>query len=381
MKKQSQRGIRLRTDGRYEGRFTYEGQAYTVYDKTAKGCEKKLTDLKYRVTNDLYMKEENLTVDAFFSIWLEEYKRPNVKYGTCKLYEDEYKAHIKAPLGAKKLKDIKPAHIQKLLNSMNDTYSRNTVNLVKIILNNMYKVAVINGLVVRNPVERVVITKKSVKKQIQVLDVEQQKLFLEYAKEKSYYYDLYVVALATGLRNGELRALTWQNVDFDNKMISATGTMKYYPKAEIKYRIDTPKTETSKRLIPMLDKTYQVLKQHKRNQLELKMLLGDKWKAVPGLDNLVFTSRFGGCISEQALYQDMKALVAEIHKDGHTDFPCISPHSLRHSFASRGLEQGIPPKVMQDILGHATLAMTTDTYMHTFEPQVAKEMKKLESLF
>ena len=381
MSKKLPRGIRFRSDGRYEGRFQHEGEVYFVYDKTLKECDKKLTDLRYQVQNGLYAKEESITVDEWFTVWMEQYKKPVVKYGTYKLYQDEYKCHIKVPFGSKRLRDVRSEQIQKLLNGMNATYSRSTINLVKIILNSMYKQAVRNGIVVKNPVTNSVVTKKAVKKPIHVMDASQQKLFLQYA-EQSMYYDLYVVGLATGLRNGELRALTWNdNIDFEAKIIKVTGTMKYIPKAEIKYMIDTPKSETSKRTVPMLEKIYQVLKQHKRKQLEMKMLLGSKWKPVPGFENLVFTSGFGGCISEQALYQDIRSIVAEIHKDGHTDFPDITPHSLRHSFASRGLEQGIPAKVMQELLGHATLAMTTDIYMHSFDEQKAAEIRKLEGLF
>ena len=118
------------------------------------------------------------------------------------------------------------------------------------------------------------------------MSIEEQNLFMRYSKN-SQFYDLYMVALGTGMRNGELCALQWADIDFDNKIIHVNGTLKYIAKAKVKYMIDEPKSETSKRDIPMLD-------------------------------NLVFTGSFGRCISENALYQDMKKIIVQIREDGHT---------------------------------------------------------------
>nr|WP_269156268.1 tyrosine-type recombinase/integrase [Blautia faecis] len=149
---------------------------------------------------------------------------------------------------------------------------------------------------------------------------------------------------------------------------------------KVKYMIDEPKSETSKRDIPMLDNLVTVLREHRKRQLATRMLLGDKWRPEPGFENLVFTGSFGRCISENALYQDMKKIIVQIREDGHT-FGEHTPHSLRHTFATRGFERGIPPKVMQEILGHKSITMTLDIYSHVLPDKKAEEINKLAAMF
>ena len=98
------------------------------------------------------------------------------------------------------------------------------------------------------------------------------------------------------------------------------------------------------------------------------------------MKNLVFTGSFGRCISENALYQDMKKIIVQIREDGHT-FGEHTPHSLRHTFATRGFERGIPPKVMQEILGHKSITMTLDIYSHVLPDKKAEEINKLAAMF
>ena len=373
------KGIRQRKDGRYEGRFTYKGQDYTLYNTNLKILQSEMADKRYEVEHGLYAKETNVTVDTWFHTWLQEYKKNTVKYGTYKLYQDEYRSHIKEVFGKRKLKDIRGEHVQKLFNDMADKYSRTTVNLTKVILNGMYRQVVKNGMVLRNPVANTSIKKEKRKRQISAMSLEEQKLFLRYSKN-SLYYGVYAVALGTGMRPGELRALQWNDIDFENKVIHVKGTLKYVPRASEKYIIDEPKTTSGRRDIPILDYVMETLKIHRKEQLRMRMLLGDKWKPQAGLENLVFTGRFGRCITDTALHTDMKKIIQEIREDGH-DMKIYHPHSLRHTFATRGLEQGIPPKVMQEILGHTSITMTLDIYSHVLPDKKAEEMDKLATLF
>ena len=373
------KGIRRRKSGLYEARFTYKGELYTLYNTNLKLLQSEIAEKRYEVEHGLYAKESNVTVDSWFYTWMEEYKKNSVKYGTYKVYLDEYKSHIKEPFGRKHLKDIRGEHIQKLFNDMARRYSSTTINLVKVILSGMYTQAVRNGMVLRNPVKNTSVKKEKKKKKIRVMSIEEQNLFMRYSKN-SQFYDLYMVALGTGMRNGELRALQWADIDFDNKIIHVNGTLKYIAKAKEKYMIDEPKSESSKRDIPMLDNLVIVLREHRKRQLGTRMLLGDKWRPESGFENLVFTGIFGRCISETALYEDMKKIRTQIREDGHV-FGEYTPHSLRHTFATRGFEKGIPPKVMQEILGHKSITMTLDIYSHVLPDKKAEEINKLAAMF
>ncbi|WP_343083957.1 tyrosine-type recombinase/integrase [Blautia producta] len=368
-------GITQRPDGRYMGRFTYQGERFTFYDKDMKKLMKKMQEKQYEVEHGFFCKETNITVDKWFSTWISEYKEHSVKAGTVEAYSTSYELYIKKTLGKKKLTQVRPEHIQRLMNQMAEKYSKSTTNLAFIVLNGMYKQAVKNRLVVNNPVSAVSLPKSKKVKKVRVLSMEEQELFLQYAKE-SRYYDFYIVALNTGMRIGELRGLMWKDVDFSNKTIYVNQTMRYFHKKGT--MLDAPKTEASIREIPMLDEVYSVLKKHKKSQNEQKMLLGEMWE--PDFGDLVFTNPFGKHISDTAINMDMKDIEEKIRKN-IKDFEHIYPHVLRHTFATRGLEKGIPPKVMQELLGHTSITMTLDIYSHVLPNTKAEEIKKIANLF
>ena len=377
--KELPKGITKRSDGRYMGRFQHQGEVFTFYDFDLKKLQKEMANKRYEVEHGLYAKETNITVDSWFHTWMEDYKKNSVKYGTYKLYQDEYNNHIKKPLGKKRLADIRNEHIQRLFNQMAKMYSRKTISLVKIILSGMCKQAVRNRIIQRNPVENTTLPKENRNKEFRVMTVEEQKQFLKFAAE-SIYYEVYVVALGTGMRNGELRALQWSDIDFEKKIIHVNGTLKYIAKGAQTYMIDTPKSASSRRDIPMLDNVHMILKRQKRQQLENKMLLGERWCPQAGFENLVFTGAFGRCITDSAIYQDMLKIEEKIRAAGY-EFEHVKPHTLRHTFATRGLENGIPPKVMQELLGHTSITMTMDIYSHVLPDTKANEIQKIANIF
>lgn len=370
-------GISQRPDGRYMGRFRYGGSRYVVYDKDLREVKKKYADLKYEVEHGLFAKQDNITVTGWFNIWMKEYKEPTVKQGTVGVYKDNFRSYIEKPLGKKKLKDIRPEHIQKIYNDLNKKgYSRNTIELVSVVLSGMYKQALKNKVIIENPVPLATLPKISEHKEPRVMTVEEQRIFLEYAKD-SYLNDLFILALATGMRSGELRGIQWPDVDFKDKIIHIKNTLVYVNKD---YLLDTPKTPTSRRDIPLIDNAVAVLKRQKLIQAENRMLLGDKWKNKKGLENLVFTTMTGYPINRDMLKQELNKVVAEIQKE-HKEFKHITPHTFRHTFATRCIENGMSPQVLKTILGHSKLSMTMDLYSHVLPNTKATEIQKIANLF
>lgn len=369
-------GITLRSDGRYMARFVVDGERYTLYDRNVKKLAKKMQEKRYELDHGFYCKETNITVEAWFETWIKEYKENSVKEGTIEAYRQNFSLYIKPELGKRKLTQVRPEHIQRLLNNMTNKYAPATINLTYIILGGMYKQAIKNKLLVSNPMTVVVAPKKKgTKKKIRVLSLEEQKMFLEFAQESSYY-DMYIVALNTGMRLGELRGLMWKDIDFDNKVIHVQRTMRYFHgKGTV---LDSPKTESSNRDIPMLDEVVRILKQHRTEQKKMKFYLGDKWKE--DFPDLVFTSPWGKHVSDTAVNADMCRIEEKIRATG-IEFEHIYPHVLRHTFATRGLEKGIPPKVMQELLGHTSITMTLDIYSHVLPDTKAKELEKIANLF
>lgn len=374
------KGIIQRADGLYMGRFQYEGELYPpIYDKDWREVERKLNDLRYEVTHQMYSAKSKLTLDEWFEIWLKEYRGIRVKEGTKENYRNAYNGRIKPVLGKKRVTSIRMEQIQRLYNKMaEENYATETIKATAVLLYGMFKQAEKVGLVSKNVAALATIPKAKGSKERVALTVEEQALFQEYVEKYSKFPRIYLVALCTGMRNGEVRGLTWDDVDFEKRVIHITGTLKYI-KGKGTYR-DDPKTKTSKRDIPMLNYCYDLLMEEKKLQEEAKELAGTYWIPYPNLENLVFTKNNGQPISREMVTADMNRIFECMKKEGK-HIPQFTFHALRHTFATRGLEQGIDLKVMQTILGHTSLSMTSDLYSHVLPTTKSKEMEKLEEIF
>lgn len=371
------KGISIKKNG-YEGRFQYQREKYWVNDSELKTCVKKLNNLRYEVEHSLYTKKTNYTVDQWFIIWIREYKSLSSKEGTVQVYEDSYRNYIKKMLGSKKIKDISSVLIQKLYNDLfRNGYSTNTIEIVASVINGMYKQALRNKMIQDNPASLATIPRNNtIKKERRVMSSLEQNLLLDYAKG-TVHYNLYLLSLATGMRSGEVRGLEWSDVDFKKKTIHVTGTLIY---VNGKYKRTTPKTLTSNRNIPMLDSVATMLKQQKQLLSELKLQLGDSFQPKKEFANLIFYNEHGDPINRDRYRKVLNSIIKKINQDGHV-FPGISPHTFRHTFATRCIEQGMKPNTLKTILGHSKLSMTMDLYAHVMPDDKSDEMQKIAFLF
>lgn len=372
------KGITLRSDGYYMGRFSFYGERHTLYDKDLKKLQRRLDDLRYELEHGLYAKESSITVDDWFHTWLKEYKMSSVKQGTIGVYENDYEFYIKKPLGKKRLKDVRPEHIQSLYNKLNAAgYSHSTIECVSVVLGGMFKQAYKNQIIRMNPVPLTTLPKASKSPERQVFTREQQRIFLEAAKGHRYGY-IYELALSTGMRSGEIRGLLWSDVDFEKRVIHVTGTLLQDKGG---FRRDLPKTQSSYRDIPMLDNVYQILKDRRLSQAEHKLLRGSDWKAVEGLEDLVVTTEWGTPVGRAYLNNGIHSIVEQIKEERGEPFEYITFHGLRHTFATRCIENDMEPQVLKTIMGHSKLSITMDLYAHVLMETKSKEMQKIAELF
>lgn len=374
------KGISQRKDGLYMGRFQYEGDIYpTIYDKDLKALERKLNDLRYEVTHQMYMKNSKVTVGEWFDTWMQDYRGIRIKPGTQEVYRNTYNAHIKPALCKKRVTSIRMEQIQKIYNDMaTKNYAEGTIKLVGVIMYGMFKQAEKSGLISKNPAAMATIPKAKERGVRIALTAEEQTQFQAYAKQYSKYYGLFLLALCTGMRNGEVRGLSWRDIDFEKGVIHVTGTLKYVK--GIGHYKGTPKTKTSKREIPMLGVCRELLEIQKQKQHEQKQLAGKWWQPLIGLEDLVFTSADGKPVSREKVTSELNKILHKLQAD-HISIPEFTFHALRHTFATRGLEQGVPLRIMQALLGHTTLAMTSDLYSHVLPTIKAREMEKMEAVF
>lgn len=262
------KGIYFHKNGYYLGRFQFRGEKYEVYDKDLRMCRKKLEDMKYEIKHGLFTKKDNMTVDEWNNIWMKEYKELQIKEGSKEVYSRAYNLYIKRFIGKMPLQAVRGEHIQKIYNDLlRNGYSNSTIEIVETVLSGMFRTALKNKRISENPVALASpVFRKQQENKIKYMTKEEVELFLDYAKDSSIY-PLIVTALYTGMRSGELRGLTWDNVDFEKRWITVDKSLLYLNN---QYILGETKTPNSIRRIPMLEEVYNVLKKYKKEQLEKK---------------------------------------------------------------------------------------------------------------
>lgn len=382
-------GITQRADGRYQASYTWAGKRYYIYNKDLKALKKEKHNKIYELEHGIISAPDKIIVDAWFQTWIREYKQKMVKETTLNVYKDLYRLHIKPILGRMRLQTVRPEHIQRLYNKLdNEGFSKSTIALNATILSGLFKQAEKNKLINNNPVPLATLPKGRSKRESRVLSEKEQKGFLR-ASEDTELHSLFVVALSTGMRIGELLGLGWNDIDYISNVIHITRTLKRKNNGE--FYMSTPKTKCSKRDIPILPSTVKILKAHKLEQAKRKLMLGDKWESIKGFENLVFPSVTG----RPQLYINVQYQINKItdimnrqeeqqaQKENRDPIKVehIHPHVFRHCFATRGLENGIPPKVMQELLGHSSIKTTLDLYSHVLPQTKQSEIMKIADLF
>jgi len=292
-----------------------------------------------------------------------------------------------------KLQSVRPEHIQRVLNKMkSDGYSGGYIDHTRMIMNMLFQQAYLNGMIVTNPVSRTVLPKVEDRENTRrrALTEWEQKAFLNCVESrKPFYAPLFYLGFSTGMRIGEINALEWNDIDFEKLEIHVTGTMIKLPGKD--YRKGPVKSDSSNRTIPLLPEIAKTLRKHKIEQAKLRMALGDKWEPAAGLENLVFTTMFGKPLMTLSVGRYIDSTVNAINRDEEKRaaverrkpklMETFCPHAMRHTFATRALERGIPPKVVQSYLGHSSIDVTMNIYTHVTEELEREEIKKIANQF
>lgn len=364
------KGISARiSENRYLGRVTYKGKTYLRYDTNVGRLERTLNQLRKDLEAGKDVEAGNQTLNEWFDTWMKIYKSKTVKIGTYENYRRHYDYYVREGFGKKRMKEISVSDIQDLYNSFDDRgFSQGMIKLVNATLNGCFTKAIKNRLIEFNLVIYAEIPKAKPKKERIALTREIQQAFLEYAEE-SYLKVFFKVALMTGLRRGELQALKWKDICFDKKQIYVMNTLIWIEGKG--YYLDTPKTRSSMRSIPMNSDLLEYMTKLKSTADEVG--LGND-------DNYVFSLPDGTPISRYRISIELNKVQGKMLDAGY-DFKRFSCHALRHTYATRAIENGINPQNLKSLLGHSALAITMDLYSHVMEDTRILEMEKLNGAF
>jgi len=367
------KGITQRKDGLYQARFVDRfGKRKTIYAKTWNEIRHQLRSEQYEDEKALNVVNKKMTLDEWYEIWMDTCKR-NCRNSSKETYASHYR-RIQKQLGWMQLTKLNLIILQQVFNELRSDNERKNS---KKILVDMLEKAVDAELLVKN-VAKQINTKVSQeeKKERRVLTIEETELFLKQA-ETSSYYNLFVLALETGLRIGELMALTWSDIDLKKRVLHVRHTLCYFRKdGRYTFELHDTKTKNGRRTIPLTRRACEAL----RMQRMRKLAIESKGKpALVGYENLVFVTKNNRPTQQFIVQGTIELCVRHIQKS-YPEFEMFSAHCFRHTFATRAIENGMQPKSLQRILGHGSLQMTMDLYCHVTEDTLFKEMKLMEQV-
>jgi integrase len=335
-----------------------DGTRKTLYAKTRQEAARLLTDALRDRDKGIVIVGENQTVQAYLSAWVETMK-PIIRYRTWQRYDEIVRLHILPTLGKLALARLTAQQVQHLYSAkLSAGLTATTVAHLHAVLHRALAAAVRLGAVPRNVCD-LVDAPRIASPEMQVLTPEQARRFLEDAASDRLEA-LYVLALTTGMRRGELFALKWQDVDLDAKTLQVRASLQL---SKDGYRFFQPKTKRSRRLITLTRVAVEALRRHHARQTEERLARGREWKQT----GLVFTNTYGGPLLGSNLRFD--SFIPLLQKAG---LPLIRFHDLRHTAATFLLLQGVHPKVVSEMLGHASVGITLDLYSHVL-PNMQKE--------
>lgn len=310
------------------------------------------------------IKENNIIVDEHISVadylkrYLETSAKHKVKPSTFSAYRRDIEGHILPELGKIKLSALTPHQIQDLYNKkLKDGLSKKSVLNIHGVLRTALNQAVKLGLLIQNPCT-LVTPPRPEKTLPSIWTVEQSQLFLD-AVEDHRYYLIYLIALTTGARRGEILGLEWQNISWENSTISIQKSVN---EVEGKAMVGDTKTKRSRRIIALPQLVIDNLKAKREES-------GDN-------SGFIFKTSKNTIILPRNLLRHFHSVLDRI------DIPRIRFHDMRHTAATILLQQGVHPKKVQELLGHSSIVLTLDTYSHiipTLHNETAKKMNELFS--
>lgn len=345
-------------------------QRIRVYGPTRADAREKLKKARERIESGAPARDAMMPVGAWLAHWrATTLAASDRKQATRALYEGLSRLHLEPePFGAIRLDKLKPSDVEKLVLTMraktkpgtkgvdglpgghvralSDSTIRSTYTVLRAGLDG----AVRDGLLAKNPAAAV---KRPGVERVEAKHLDRRAVAqVLAAADGSRYHPALVLVAATGLRRGEVLALAWDRVDLDAAVLKVAATIGRIGGQLV---ISAPKTERSRRTVPLSPAVVELLRKHRAAQAAERLRAGDQWQD----SGLVFTTELGRPVDPRNLLRTME-IAAKAAGVGD-----VGLHTIRHSAAVAWLEQGVHIKAVADLLGHSSIAITGDIYGHT----------------
>jgi integrase len=366
--------IYQRGDGLYVAyaRIPETGKRRYVYSKTRGEVAQKLKALQKQIDTRAVVTSKKETVEAYLHYWISvRAGRKDIKPSTIESYRQHLKPVFQR-VGHVKLTKLTPDMLQTMCNSLLDQFKTSYVKAIMTILATALHDAIRWNRLSYNPCKGVILPQAD-KHEGPVLTGEQAQSLINAAKGRRLEA-LLTLALATGLRKGELLGLQWSDIDLDARLLKISRNAVYLPDKETgRHRMteNTPKSKAGKRAIKLPQFAVNALREHRARQLEQRLQAGANWKA----HDLIFCNDTGGYYTPTTLRRRFNELLEA------AGLPEMRIHDLRHSAATLLLKMGVPLKVVQEILGHSNFNTTANTYAHVLQESLDEAASKMGAVF
>lgn len=362
--------IKQRADGTWEARVSLEGgKRRSFYGKTRKEAQDKLRAALRDIDAGLDLTAGRQTVAQFLDRWLVDTVKPTVRPKTYDSYAQLVRLYLKPDLGHYQLSKLAPQNVQAMLTARSAAgLSPRTVQYMRAVLRRALGQALKWGLVSRN-VATLVDPPRSTKQPVKPLSSEQARLFIAHTVSDRLG-PLFHVAITTGLRQGELFGLRWEDVDLEAGALRVRHALQRVDGA---LTLVEPKTALSRRTVTLPASAVAALRAQKDRQTFERAAAGELWRE----GGYVFTSTVGTPLNPSNVAKRLHVLLTE------SGLPHQRFHDLRHCAASLLLAGGVAPRTIMGILGHSQISLTMNTYAHlspTLERDAAKALDSVLSL-
>ena len=339
----------------------------SISGKTQKEVAQRAREMAVEVDQGTYKAPSKMTLGEWLDIWLKEYLG-SVKPKTLESYQCQIENHIRPQLGSIKLDTLSTHAIQHFCNSLTDSgLSPKTVKIVHGVLHKALQQAVAISYLRFNPSDACILPRIE-RKELKPLDDNAIHQFMVAVKGHPYEL-LFLVTLFTGMRQGEVLGLEWQDVDFEHGTLLIRRQLQKVKDNNGKYHFQFASVKNSKwRKIAPAPFVMQWLKRQHGKQEEWKVLAGTAWKDT----GLIFTNELGDHLMPHTIYHNFKRIVTDM------GLPSVRFHDLRHSYAVASIKSGDDIKTVQGNLGHATASFTLDVYGHVTDQMRHESAQRME---
>ena len=357
--------IYKRKDGRWVGVINvgYEGgkrRRKSFYGDTRRQVADRLAGALRDTKLGLALTEDQITVGQFLDTWLVEVAKPKLRPLTYRSYESIVGEHLKPVFGRTRLAKLRPTAIQRYLNAVGDDgLNPHTVRNIRAVLRTALALAQRWGLISQNPASLVELPRMPSTEIAPLTRTEARQMVS--ALKGDRLEALYTLTLTLGLRQGEALGLRWSDVDFEASTINVEATLQRYGRS---YHLNEPKSRRSRRRLPLPPSLVNRLLRHRTLQLEDRLRAGSAWSTNQW--DLVFLTERGRPLSGPTVTRRLQRLLVQ------AGLPKKRFHDLRHSAASFMLAEGVPMRVITEILGHSDASLTANVYAHV-APELQRE--------